>query len=129
MQNPLTTEDLLALAKSTNALKECATCKSLFCLGWESLPYSFNRDSLTLIGTLRTNDEEVVWEEYHPNGTQLWSPDAPIAIDFHPYNRCDVYQCKECRRIYLRYTEYGGYYVDERIRTVNPNLIVTLPKQ
>lgn len=29
-----------------------------------------------------------------------------------------------CERPFLRYTEYGGYYVDERIREVNPELIV-----
>ena len=127
MPNQLNTEALLTLAKSTNPLDECSECRSLICSGWESLPYSFNGDSLALIGTLRSNDEEKSWEEYHPNGTQLWSSDAPIAIDFHPYNRCDVYQCKNCLRVYLRYTEYGGYYIDERIRAVDPILIVNLP--
>ena len=63
------------------------------------------------------------WDEHHPNGSNLWSKDAPISIQFHPYNRSDVYECQECARKYLRYTEYGGYYIDERIRFLNPKLI------
>ena len=43
---------------------------------------------------------------------------------YHPYNSSDVYQCQACQTVYLRYTEYGGYYVDERIRVVKPELIV-----
>ena len=49
---------------------------------------------------------------------------GPVALGYHPYNRCDVWRCTACRRVFLRYTEYGGYYQDERIRLVDPGLVV-----
>ena len=44
-----------------------------------------------------------------------------------PYNRCDLWQCKACPRTYLRYTESGGYYEDERIRALDPALVDDRP--
>jgi hypothetical protein len=66
-------------------------------------------------------------EEYHPTGTNSWSVDAPIAVHHFPYNRCDVWQCVRCGRPFLRYTEYGGYYVEERVRELRAELIVDAP--
>jgi hypothetical protein len=76
-----------------------------------------------MVGTLNTQKEEESWDEYHPKGTQIWSVNAPIAPKYHPYNKCDIYECKTCRSQYLGYTEFGGYYVDQRIRELNPDLI------
>ena len=53
--------------------------------------------------------------------------DAPIAPAYFPYNRCDVWQCRACARVYLRYTEYGGYYEDERVRALDPALVDDTP--
>jgi hypothetical protein len=53
--------------------------------------------------------------------------DAPIAPAYFPYNRCDLWQCRACPRAYLRYTEYGGYYEDERIRALDPALVDDTP--
>jgi hypothetical protein len=102
----------------------CPTCSQLRCAGWESLGGSFDRSRLRRIGTLNSDGEgEPTLREHHPNGTNAWSADAPIAVHFFPYNRCDVWCCNECQRPFLRYTEYGGYYLDERIREVNPSLV------
>ena len=119
-------QELLKLALSNHQDSECATCNILMHPGWESVPGSFDLTTLKLIGTLKTEDHSEFWDEYHPNGTHSWSADAPIAIGFHPYNRCDIYQCIHCARKYLRYGEYGGYYVDERIRPLNEKLIAIL---
>jgi hypothetical protein len=35
-----------------------------------------------------------------------------------------VWQCVQCGRAFLRYTEFGGYYVEERIRELRAQLIV-----
>jgi hypothetical protein len=67
--------------------------------------------------------EDPTLEEHHPAGSNAWSADAPIALDYFPYNRCDVWQCARCGRPFLRYTEYGGYYVEERIRQVDARLV------
>ena len=125
MTDFVSASELLALAQSINHEDRCETCASLNYPGWESLPAVFDQNSLKLVGTLKVEDAPESWEEFHPNGTQIWSPEAPIAVGYHPYNRCDLYQCIDCSRIYLRYTEFGGYYVDQRIRALNAKLIVS----
>lgn len=122
MTKPITRDELLTLASSPHREK-CMGCQSLACEGWESIPGGYETKTLECIGTLRLEDSPECWEEYHPNGTDLWSKDAPIAIGFHPYNKSDVYQCKKCASKYLRYLEAGGYYVDERIRELKAELI------
>jgi hypothetical protein len=116
---------LAALAGKANTSAPCPRCSPLKSPGWESMPSSFDRRALVKVGTLRDPaEEEPTLQEHHPLGTHAWSPEAPIALAFCPYNRCDVWQCPECSRVYLRYTEYGGYYEDERVRQVDPALIV-----
>ena len=89
---------------------------------------SFERDRLRCVGTLRREgQEEPTLREHHPLGTHAWSDDAPIATTYFPYNRCDVWQCRSCQRAYLRYTEYGGYYEDERVRALDPALVDETP--
>ena len=61
---------------------------------------------------------EASLEEQHPQGTRYDSPDAPVAIKFFPYNRCEVWHCVRCDRHLLRYTEFGGYNVDPRVRAL-----------
>lgn len=77
------------------------------------------------IGTLR--DEDIVdptYEELHPHGTHYGDACAPIAVKFFPYNRCDLWLCSRCERHLLRYTEFGGYYLDHRVRLLNAELII-----
>ena len=103
----------------------CPACAAVRAPGWEALPVSLDRAALAKLATLRQPGiEDPTLEEYHPQGTHGWSPDAPIAPAFFPYNRCDVWACVQCGRGFLRYTEYGGYYVEERIRELRPELVV-----
>ena len=116
--------DLRRLAEAHSG-RPCPACAAVKAPGWESIPGSLDRDRLHKVGTLRAPDvEEPTLEEHHPAGTNAWSPDAPIAPAYFPYNRCDVWQCAQCGRPFLRYTEYGGYYVEERIRELHANRIV-----
>jgi len=123
MTNSVDREMLLGFAQSFEGKSKCADCQSLPCAGWESIPGGFITNALECIGTLRVEDAPECWEEYHPKGTNIWSKDAPISLAFHPYNKSDVYECKHCGCKYLRYTECGGYYVDERIRELNGHII------
>ena len=123
MLKELNHREFLEIASSPQPKTACPKCSSLVCTGWETVPGSFDLDCLKPIGTLRIEGAAERWEEDHPNGTNIWSENAPISIEFHPYNRSDVCECKQCGRKYLRYTEYGGYYVDERIRALDPKLI------
>ena len=102
----------------------CPACAALVCPGWESLPGGFDEKSLRRVATLRRpSDEDPTLQEHHPAGTHAWSADAPIAPRFFPYNRCDVWQCAACARAFLRYTEYGGYYQEQRIRALAAELV------
>ncbi|MGV3492815.1 MAG: hypothetical protein ACO1OY_03015 [Ramlibacter sp.] len=120
----LSTADLRRLAQAQPA-QPCPACAPLRAPGWEALSATFDARTLRKVGTLRRADEEEpTLEEHHPGGTNAWSPDAPIAPAFFPYNRCDVWQCARCGRAFLRYTEYGGYYVEERVRPLQAALVV-----
>jgi hypothetical protein len=114
---------LRALAERT-VPSACGTCEPLASPGWETLPSGFDERLLRPVATLRRDDPEPTLQEYHPAGTRLWSPDAPIAPAYFPYNRSDVAACPVCRRLFLRYTEYGGYYVDQRVRELRADLVV-----
>ena len=117
-------DQLLDVARSAQTADTCTACASLSCLGWVSVPGYFDLGTLQVLGTLRTEGAEECWDEFHPEGTHLWSEDAPISLQHHPYNRSDVLGCSNCKRVFLHYTEYGGYYIDERIRELSPKRIV-----
>lgn len=125
---PLTAATLVALAGQGAQDGACPGCRALACPGWEALPGSFDRQQLARAGTLRDAAiDEPTFAEYHPQGTHAWSPDAPVAPAWFPYNRCDVWRCKACARPFLRYTEYGGYYSEERIRALEARRVVDAP--
>lgn len=111
----LSAQELIVLAAAARP-GVCRTCAPLVGAGWDSLPATFGAEVLQRVGTLRRACEaEPTLAEHHPLGTHSWSADAPIALAYFPYNRCDVWACKACARPFLRYTEYGGYYEDQRI--------------
>ncbi|WP_077034238.1 hypothetical protein [Pelomonas sp. KK5] len=121
----MNTTDLRALASAfERKAARCEACMALVCPGWESMPAGFDAAVLERVGTLRDPaDEDPTLAEHHPNGTHGWSAEAPIAPAFFPYNRCDVWRCRACARPFLRYTEYGGYYQDERVRELDGELL------
>ena len=124
MATALTRDQLVAIAQAPRAAIACPDCAALQCAGWESLPGGFDERLLEAVGTLRDGSDEPSWAEFHSTGTRLDSPDAPIALGYYPYNRCNVVVCRRCRRPFLRYTEAGGYYVDRRLRELAAALIV-----
>ncbi len=118
---------LVRLAQA-NAGPSCPACVSIRAPGWEAMPTTLDRAVLRPVATLRRPDvEDPTLEEYHPAGTHGWSPQAPVAPRFFPYNRCEVCECRQCRRPFLRYTEYGGYYQEERVRELDAALVVDAP--
>jgi len=66
------------------------------------------------------------YSEYHPENTNYWSEDAPIAINFYPYHESIIRRCKKCGEVFLNYTEYGGHAPQDRLRWVRKELIVEL---
>ncbi len=116
---------LLYALSSACTQAECEVCDSFHCESWETRPSNFVTKNYVLVGSCQFDGSENIWDEYHPQQTTIWSNNAPFALKHYPYNRADVLQCTNCQKVYLTYTEFGGYYVDQRIRLVNPDLIVT----
>ena len=112
-------------ARQDPSLVAGCTCAPLQVPSWESITDERWPESVRLAGTLRDEEEyEPTFEEFHPKGTRYASPEAPIALGWFPFNRSDVHACSRCHSVFLRYTEYGGYYMDHRVRMVDPKLIV-----
>lgn len=124
----LSPSGIRALAAAYVPLAGCR-CARLHCPGWETVSSTFDESMLRRVGRVAGGDayDEPTVEEYHPDGTRYDSPQAPIALGYFPYNRCEVWQCVQCARPFLRYTEYGGYYIDHRIRELNGALVVDAP--
>ncbi|WP_087736698.1 hypothetical protein [Paraburkholderia piptadeniae] len=117
----------LAQRAEENAAESCS-CTRASLDGWQSQPLSIDEAQLVEIATLvREDDPEPTFAEYRPDNVQYWSADAPVAPRYFPYNRCGVWQCTQCNRLYLRYTEGGGYFVDRRIRALKSHLIDDVP--
>lgn len=117
----------LARAAQLRAPEPCS-CTRTPLDGWQSQPLSLDETQLEEIGTLLPEDNpEPTYSEYLPDKTTYWAENAPIAPRYFPYNRCGVWQCTTCRRLYLRYVEGGGYFVDRRIRAVKAELIEDVP--
>lgn len=110
--------------RSEHVSIDCA-CAATPADGWQTLPLSMPVAQLREVGTLATGaEDEPTFAEYHPHGTRYWSAEAPIAPRYFPYNRCSVSECAVCGRCYLRYTEGGGYFVDQRIRLLKGSVLV-----
>ncbi len=115
--------ELRALLDNAPTPQPCA-CSLVRCPGWTSLTEErWPADQMQQVATLRDPEiYEPTFEEHHPHGTRYDSPDAPVALKYFPYNRCDVWRCRSCGGHLLRYTEFGGYYVDHRVRELSPQL-------
>ena len=127
-QNPLTFDELMALARASGGVARACTCAIDTCREWARVPADFPQAQMRPAGTLVADPyADPTFAEYHPGGTGYWSSDAPIAPRWFPYNRCTVQQCTVCGRAALTYVEAGGYYVEPRIRALDPRLLVDAP--
>ena len=128
MQPIAQTSELQALATSAAQTASCR-CNLSRSKGWTSMAEErWPGDQMQQVPTLRDPDLlEPTFEEWHPEGTRYDDPNAPVAIAYFPYNRCAVWQCRSCQGSVLRYTEFGGYYVDHRVRLLDTDLIVDAP--
>ena len=102
----------------------CDQCEALRCDSWESVSAPLGPPLLLQVGTLRDPAiDEPRYDELLPTGMDTWHPRAPVAVLYAPYNRSTGWCCPQCRRGFLQYTEHGGYYVDHRLRVIDPALI------
>jgi hypothetical protein len=123
----LTPEEVEALAHARGNGTPCPTCRPFTSPGWESFPDSADESALQPLGALWLpgDDEPTLEEAPRPAGVDRWSAQAPISLAHHPVNRCEVWACVACGLPFLRYTEYGGYYIERRIRQLQPQLLLS----
>jgi hypothetical protein len=121
-------------ALSLKALAQTATrrtceCALRQCAPWDSVSEGdWPASQMTAVATLRDPLlDEPTFLEFHPDGSRYDSPDAPIAPLFFPFNRCDIWHCGRCDQHWLRYTEFGGYYIDPRSRRLDPTRVIDAP--
>ena len=93
--------------------------------GWASVTEAhWPREQMAALGSLRDAEAtEPSYAEWHPRGSRYDSADAPVAVGWFPYNRCELHRCGRCGVAVMRYTEFGGYYVDHRARRVDAGLV------
>nr|WP_017905034.1 hypothetical protein [Pseudomonas fuscovaginae] len=121
-------QTLLGLAEESSGITVDCACLRRNLQGWSSWPVGYQEEAFTEIGTLsKYPPEEAVIDEYHPEGTTYWSPEAPIAPLYYPYNQSTVWCCASCKRVYIRHNDDGAYHVERRIRSVQPGLVVDAP--
>jgi hypothetical protein len=124
----LSFDELLRLAQASHAVTRACACDLASYREWTRIPASFPEQQMRVVGTLVDDPYvEATYAEYHPAGTGYWSANAPIAWRHFPYNRCEVLQCALCGRCALKYVEAGGYYVEPRVRLLDPQLLVDAP--
>lgn len=104
----------------------CTHCRPFASPGWTSFPGTASAAELEAVGALWLpgDEEPTMVESPRPTGVDDWSAAAPISLAHRPYNRCEIWACRHCRLPFLRYTEYGGYYVDPRIRELHVERLV-----
>ena len=117
----ITADALRALPGPDRWPADCP-CAQLRCAGWESIHAPLTEPAFRPLGTLRDPAVEEPTVEEWP-GSRYWAADTPISPGHFPCNRCDVWTCAACGRGFLQYTEYGGYYVDHRVRQIDPALV------
>ncbi|NWD07932.1 hypothetical protein [Pseudomonas gingeri] len=128
MDRLIDAQTLLDLAVKSSAITAECLCLQRNLEGWSSWPVGYREEAFVELGTLaKYPAEEAVIDEYHPEGTTYWSPSAPIAPLYYPYNQCTVWSCGACKRIYIRHNDDGAYHVERRIRFVRPALVIDAP--
>lgn len=123
----LTAADLQAMPDPAQVSPGCV-CAGIACAGWESIPAPLAPPLVCRLGTLRdARIDEPPYDEWSVPGeprADYWSPSTAISPTHFPCNRCEVWACARCGRGFLQYTEFGGYYVDHRVRQIDPALVV-----
>ena len=105
---------------------ECEYCKKEKFKGWGNSTKEI-KQSLEIAGEFELADyfiEKNGYSEYHPDGTNYWSKDAPVAIDFYPYHESRILLCPNCKAIFLNYIEYAGHLPQDRLRWARKSLLV-----
>lgn len=123
-KNEITWDGLIRLL-SNELHTSCDHCQKTSFKGWESFTKEME-SKLQLLGDFKDSETYISkngYNEYHPNGTNYWSKDAPIALAFCPYHESQIRTCESCKAVFLTYTECSGHAPQNRCRWVQSSLI------
>lgn len=114
---------LLDNEKSNN----CTFCNKQLFINWENIKKG-DLDRLDTLGEFADSENYINlhgYRELHPNGTNYWSNDAPIAIAYYPYHESEIKMCPSCNAVFLHYIEYAGHAPQKRLRLARKSLVST----
>ncbi|ABC30502.1 conserved hypothetical protein [Hahella chejuensis KCTC 2396] len=117
-------ESLLKLIEEENT-DACEFCRKQDLRGWSNITPDTSKN-IKPIAEFEGAEESIKkngYTEYHVDGTNYWSKDAPIAIHFYPYHESYINVCMICKAVFLTYTEYAGHGPQNRIRYVDKKLV------
>ncbi|WLQ15983.1 hypothetical protein O5O45_08660 [Hahella aquimaris] len=103
----------------------CECCRKQDLKSWENITPDIS-ESIRAVAEFEGAEESIKmngYSEYHVDGTNYWSKDAPVAIHFYPYHESYINVCMICKAVFLTYTEYAGHGLQNRIRYVDKNLV------
>ncbi|EIJ39064.1 hypothetical protein JoomaDRAFT_2070 [Galbibacter orientalis DSM 19592] len=110
MSKKITITELLELIPQKNESKKY--------LSWEKLDLNDFND-FNLVGEVYSNSDNQTEFSTKEN---YWSENYPIALDFFPNSRCEVYT--DNINYYLVYRDFGGHVPERRCRLIRRELII-----
>lgn len=111
--------ELLNMIPSFDDVKQNDPLYSKY-ISWEMIKKE-ELEQLQSVGEISAG--ELTMKEY-PSAHNYWSPQAPIALAYYPYNGCEVYKYPN-GGVYLVYEEASGHIPEMRCRLVQRELIVS----
>ncbi|GAA3918675.1 hypothetical protein [Litoribacillus peritrichatus] len=120
-------ENLKWILEKESSTLSCKYCVKQNLLSWSNITGETQRN-INVIAEFDKAEEYIKkngYTEYHPEGTNYWSSDAPVAVQFYPYHESKINVCSKCGAVFLTYTEYSGHGPQHRIRYIKKNLIVS----
>jgi hypothetical protein len=85
---------------------------------WRKLDF-LDLDKMELVGKLDFQNGS--GKEYETE-INYWSFDYPIALNFFPNSKCEIYKINE--DYFMVYRDFGGHAPEKRCRYINKDLIV-----
>ncbi|WP_431689189.1 hypothetical protein [Hahella sp. NBU794] len=121
----INTNSFLRLLDEEIDVDFCEYCKKHDLKSWVNITPDIRRN-IKVIAEFEGAEESIKmngYSEYHVDGTNYWSKDAPVAIHFYPYHESYINVCMICKAVFLTYTEYAGHGPQNRIRYVDKRLV------
>ncbi|VAW70290.1 hypothetical protein MNBD_GAMMA10-3235 [hydrothermal vent metagenome] len=123
-ENKITYSELIEALKKDNG-KICSSCTKHDYSSWSNITKDLDCE-LEVIGGVEESEKAIKkngYTEYHPDETNYWSKDAPVALEFYPYHESSIRRCNTCNALFLSYIEHSGHLPQKRLRWIRKKLL------